>query len=112
MARALRASTVRGGPLNVFQRAFREARYLGFCAQGAREEAPGQALGLPRPGWVLERILVVASVRGTRSAAWLEGSFVYTERGWRALSVRRVEPPRPRHSNLELAPCDVESGLR
>lgn len=112
MARARTASLVRGGPVNVAQGAFREATYAGFCAQGAREEAAYRALGLVAPGWVLERILVVASSRGTRTATWLEGSFVYTDQGWRGLDVRRVEVPRPRHSDLELAPCDVESGLR
>jgi hypothetical protein len=112
MARAREASLVRGGQVNVAQGVFRGATYAGFCAQGAREEAPGKALGLVEPGWVLERILIVASARGTRSATWLEGSFVYTRQGWRGLDLRRVELPRPRHSDLELAPCDVESGLR
>jgi hypothetical protein len=90
------------------------ASYGGFCAQGAREEAAGNSLGLTRPGWVLDRILVVADLGEgrARSASWLEGAFVYTAYGWKALSFRRIEPPRRQHADLELAPCDVESGLR
>jgi hypothetical protein len=99
-------------PARVFPRDWAGASYLGFCAQGAREEGRGGALGLAQPGWVLERILVVASLGATRSAAWLEGRFLYTEQGWKTLSVTRIEQPRRHHSDLDLAPCDVEAGLR
>lgn len=97
-----------------FQRDWAFASYAGFCAQGAREEAARNSLGLTGPAWVLDRILVVADLgQGRpRSASWLEGAFVYTEHGWKALSFRRIEPPRLHHADLELAPCDVESGLR
>ena len=90
------------------------ATFAGFCAQGAREEAPRAGLGLTHAGWVLERILLVArgGAAAAGSASWVEGDFVYTDRGWRVLSLRRVETPRRQHSDLELAPCDVEAGLR
>jgi hypothetical protein len=108
------ASVERVASANVFQRDWALASYVGFCAQGAREESAGNSLGLTRSGWVLDRILVVADLgQGRpRSAAWLEGAFVFTEHGWKALSFRRIEQPRQHHADLELAPCDVESGLR
>jgi len=98
----------------VFRRDWAQARFVGFCAQGAREELAQQSLGLVSGGWVLERILVVADLGEgrPRSAAWLEGGFVYTAQGWKALNIRRIEAPRVQHADLELAPCDVESGLR
>ena len=97
---------------SVFPRDWAGASYAGFCAQGAREEPAQEALGLTQRGWVLERILVVASLGNTRSASWLEGRFVYTEQGWKLLSLSQVEQPRRQHSDLDLAPCDVEAGLR
>jgi hypothetical protein len=108
------ASVERVDSAAVFQRDWALASYAGFCAQGAREELAQSSLGLTRPGWVLDRILVVADLgQGrARSASWLEGAFVYTEHGWKALSFRRIEQPRSHHADLELAPCDVESGLR
>jgi hypothetical protein len=89
------------------------ASFVGFCAQGAREEAPRASLGLTQTGWVMARILVVARGGPTAvaSASWVEGDFVYTDQGWRVLSLRRVESPRRHHADLELAPCDVEAGL-
>lgn len=104
----------RTASLDLFRSDWRAASYAGFCVQGAREERAGASLGLTQPGWVLERILVVArtSELGPRSASWIEGDFVYTAQGWRALNVRRVEAPRRHHADLELAPCDVEAGLR
>lgn len=87
-------------------------RFAGFCAQGARNEPAHAALGLRQRGWVLERILVVASLGATRSAAWVSGRFVYTDAGWKLLSVDQIEQPRRQHSDLDLAPCDVEAGLR
>jgi hypothetical protein len=92
--------------------AWSRASYAGFCAQGAREEPPGGVLGLSAPAWSLDRLLVVADVGGGRSASWVEGRFLFTDRGWRTLSLSRVEPPRAGHSDLDLAPCDVEQGIR
>jgi hypothetical protein len=108
-----RASSIeRAASLALFRNDWRGASYAGFCAQGAREEQAHASLGLTQPGWVLERILVVARTGATSSASWLEGDFVYTAQGWKALNVRRVEAPRRQHADLELAPCDVEAGLR
>lgn len=100
--------------LGTFRSDWGDANFVGFCAQGARNEPPRAGLGLMQAGWVLDRILVVAQpeTAGPRSASWLEGDFVYTGHGWRVLSLRRVEPPRRHHADLELAPCDVEAGLR
>jgi hypothetical protein len=97
-----------------FRSDWSSASFVGFCAQGARVEPPHAGLGLTQAGWVLDRILVVArpETAGPPSASWLEGDFVYTGQGWRVLSLRRVEPPRRHHADLELAPCDVEAGLR
>jgi hypothetical protein len=107
-------SVERVGATHHFQRDWGLASYAGFCAQGAREEAAGNSLGLTRPGWVLDRILIVADLGAgrPRSASWLEGAFVYTGQGWKVLSFRRIEAPRMHHADLELAPCDVEWGLR
>jgi hypothetical protein len=111
-----RTSSIERGSssLDLFRRDWGAASYVGFCAQGAREEAAGTSLGLTQRGWVLDRILVVARTddHGLRSASWLEGEFVYTQQGWRALSFHRIETPRRHHADLELAPCDVEAGLR
>ncbi len=114
LERARLDSVARADAAQHFQRDWAAASYAGFCAQGAREEAAGQSLGLTRPGWVLDRILVVADLGAgrPRSASWLEGAFVYTGRGWKALSFQRIEAPRLHHADLELAPCDVEWGLR
>lgn len=113
----LRVLQARGRPfaedaLHSFRLAWRDARYAGFCAQGARQEPADQALGLRAPGWVLERLLVASRLGHQRSAAWVEGQFVYTEQGWKTLSLRRIDPPRFGHADLDLAPCDVEGGLR
>jgi hypothetical protein len=88
------------------------ASYAGFCAQGAREEGPGGPLGLTQNAWLMDRVLVVAELGGSRSASWVEGRFLFTDHGWRALSLIRVEHPRAGHSDLDLAPCDVEQGIR
>lgn len=108
------SSTTRGFRLEVFRSEWGAARFAGFCVQGARDEGRNAGLGLLEPGWVLDRFLVAVSVgdTGLRSAAWVEGDFVYTGEGWRALSLRRVEAPRRHHADLDLAPCDVEAGLR
>ena len=108
-----RASSMqRAASLALFRNDWHAASYAGFCAQGARDEQAHASLGLTQPGWVLERILVVARTGALSSASWLEGDFVYTAQGWKALNVRRVEAPRRQHADLELAPCDVEAGLR
>jgi hypothetical protein len=108
-----RAGRLDQGLLGSFRRDWAGASFAGFCAQGARDEASAaQDLGLSRPAWVLERLLVVADLGGLRSASWLEGRFVFTDQGWKTLSLTRIEQPRRRHADLELAPCDVESGLR
>ncbi|MFT3921342.1 MAG: hypothetical protein QM778_02285 [Myxococcales bacterium] len=88
------------------------ASYAGFCAQGAREEPAGGALGLGGAAWLLDRLLVVADLGNGRSASWVEGRFLFTDQGWRALTLSRVETPRAGHSDLDLAPCDVEQGIR
>lgn len=87
------------------------ANYVGFCAQDA-DGGNGGGAGLRQPGWVLSRVLVVADDGGGPSASWAEGTFVYTSAGFQALSLSSVEPIRPRHADLDLAPCDVERGIR
>jgi hypothetical protein len=85
-----------------------DAEYAGVCAQGARDEEEGGVLGLRAPGWTLERVLVIGTrPGGRRIAAWLEGLFVFTDAGFGALDLERVEEPRWEHSDLEIAPCDV-----
>jgi hypothetical protein len=88
------------------------ASYAGFCAQGARQEPAGGSLGLMEAAWLLDRVLVVADLGNARSASWVEGRFLFTDQGWRALTLSRVEAPRAGHSDLDLAPCDVEQGIR
>ncbi len=107
-----RAGRLDRGLLGTFRRDWAAASFAGFCAQGAREEPAARGLGLQRPAWVLDRVLVVANLGGSRSASWLEGRFVYTAQGWKTLSLTRIEQPRRNHADLELAPCDVEAGLR
>lgn len=112
--RALRAGT--GARLQVDPARFRilgSARYAGVCLQGARQEPAGGPLGLRADGWVFERVLVVGSQPGGRRvASWIEGAFLFTDAGFGALALTRVEPPRWEHSDLELASCDMEVGLR
>jgi len=93
---------VGGGPI------WQRFGYDGFCAQG---EDPGDA---PRAAdgsapWWLGRLLVVGRSGNRRAAAWLEGIFAYTDRGWKVLVLHRVEDPRVAHADLELATCDVAS---
>lgn len=92
---------------------FARARFGGVCLQGARLEPKGSRLGLLSDGWVFDRALVMGiEPGGRRLGAWVEGTFVYTPGGFVALSLSRVEVPRWEHSDLELAPCDMEVGLR
>lgn len=93
-------------------RAWQGARFAGVCAQGAQLEPAARGLGLREPAWVMKRLLIVGQVGNTRVAAWLGGAFVYTQAGFRALSLDRIETPRGNHADLELAPCDVEWGIR
>ncbi|MFW5875646.1 MAG: hypothetical protein ACOCXM_02800 [Myxococcota bacterium] len=89
------------------------AAYVGVCVQGSRLEPAGSPVGLREPGWVLDRVLVAGEKPGgSRLAAWVEGSFLYTDAGFGAISLDRVEEPRWEHSDLDLAPCDMEVGIR
>lgn len=86
-------------------------RFAGLCAQGSRLAPPGGALGLRAEAWTLQRVLVIGARDGRRRlAAWVEGDFVYSDRGFRALDIRRVEAPRWEHSDLEIATCDLRVG--
>jgi hypothetical protein len=65
-------------------------------------------LGLRRSGFVFERgLLIGREAGGGQLAGWVEGVFVLTERGFVALEIERVEPPRRDHSDLELAECEL-----
>lgn len=100
------------GPAPAERAAFAGARYTGLCVQQGRVEPAGGALGLSRPGFVFERALVVAAhPEGGRVAAWVEGEFLFSSRGFGAVTVRRVEAPRRDHSDLELAVCELAVGL-
>ncbi len=84
------------------------AEYAGICLQGARDEPAGGVLGLRGEGWVFDRALVIGTrPGGRRIAAWIEGTFLFTDAGIGALDLERVEEPRWEHSDLELAPCDL-----
>lgn len=86
--------------------------YLGVCLQDARDEPDGATLGLRAPGWVFGRVLVAARrPGGHRIALWVDGVFVFTDAGFGALDLERIEAPRPRHSDLEIAPCDMATNL-
>jgi len=92
--------------------ALRDTTYVGICLQRSSVEAPGGALGLRADAWVVERALIVAQhPRAGTLAGWVEGSFVFTSRGFGAIAIDRVEPPRPAHSDLEMASCDMAAGL-
>lgn len=91
-----------------FESLLAEAQYAGICLQGAREEDAGTVLGLRARGWVFDRALIIGRRSGGRRiAAWIEGTFVFTDAGFGALDIERVEAPRWEHSDLELAPCDM-----
>jgi hypothetical protein len=98
-------------PVDLRWTSWGRANYVGFCAQDAEGGNGGRA-GLRSPGWVLSRVLIVADDGGGPSAAWAEGTFVYTAGGFETLSISSLEPIRPRHADLDLAPCDVERGIR
>lgn len=83
------------------------AEYAGICLQGAHDESAGGVLGLRADGWLIDRALVIGRREGGRRiASWLEGPFLFTDRGFGALDLERVERPRWEHSDLEIAPCD------
>lgn len=84
------------------------AAYAGVCLQGARSEEAGGVLGLEEDGWVFDRLLLIGRRQdGQRLAAWIEGLFLYSDAGFFALDLERVEEPRWEHSDLEIAPCDL-----
>jgi hypothetical protein len=86
----------------------RRAEYAGVCIQGARNEPTGTVLGLRRPGWVFDRALVIGlRPGGQRVASWVEGTFLYSDEGFHALDLERVEEPRWEHTELEIATCDL-----
>lgn len=107
-ARRLGAGTRIGGVSADLPAMLRSAEYAGICVQGAREEPAGGVLGLRENGWVFDRALVIGRrPGGRRIASWLEGTFLFTDAGFGALEIERVEAPRWEHSDLELAPCDL-----
>lgn len=94
-------------------RALEGARYLGVCLQDARDEPASGPLGLRSEGWTFRRVLVAAERPGGRRVAlWVDGVFLFTDAGFGALDLERVESPRPEHSDLEIAPCDMATHLR
>jgi hypothetical protein len=93
--------------------AFEGTEFMGLCLQGARLEVAAGPHGLRAPAFVFERALVAAKMSsGRRVAAWVEGVFVETEGGFVALDLHSVEDPRWEHTDLEIAPCDMEVGIR
>lgn len=89
------------------------ASYVGVCAQDSRDEPGGSALGLVRRTWVVSRALVAGRIGGgsRRIALWVDGTFVATTAGFRAVDLERIETPRWEHSDLEILACDVSEGL-
>lgn len=84
------------------------AAYAGVCVQGARLERAGGALGLRAAAWAFDRALIIGRrAEGQRVASWIEGPFLFSDAGFGALDLERVEAPRWEHSDLELAECDV-----
>lgn len=93
-------------------RALEGTRYLGVCLQDARDEPAAGPLGLRADGWTFRRVLVAAQrPGGRRIALWVDGIFLFTDAGFGALDLERVESPRPEHSDLEIAPCDMATRL-
>ena len=91
---------------------FRNAHYVGLCVQGSRREPAFGPLGLLEDGWVFDRALVVAEdPRAGHIASWVEGNFTFTNNGFSAITIERVESPRQEHSDLEIGSCDVRAGF-
>jgi hypothetical protein len=84
-----------------------------ICVQGTRIAEPGDVqFGNQDRAWVFERALISGEQPGGRKvAAWVEGTFVFTDAGFGAIDLSRVEAPRWEHSDLELATCDVRVSL-
>ena len=92
--------------------ALRGTSYVGVCVQRSSAEVRGGSLGLQADAWVVERVLLVAQhPRAGRLAGWVEGTFVFTSRGFGAIAIDSIEAPRVNHSDLELASCEMASGL-
>jgi len=89
----------------------RDAAFDGACFQALRDEPAGTVVGLLRPGWMFERVLLVGREPTGRVALWLEGEFVWTESGFGAIAIHSAEAPRRGHSDLELSVCDVDLGV-
>jgi hypothetical protein len=85
-------------------------RYAELCVQQGRLESAQGALGLRSPGFVFERALIVGRDPGGGAlGAWVEGVFLYTDTGFAALAIERIEAPRPDHADLELAVCELRA---
>lgn len=106
------AARLRGSASRVPE-AIDSAEYLGICAQDSREEPAGTSLGLRSRAWVVSRALVAGRIGGgsRRIALWVDGAFVATSRGFRAIDLERIETPRWEHSDLEILACDISEGL-
>lgn len=105
------ATSMRAGAQPAVAQGLARTEYLGVCLQYARDD--DDALGLESPGWTFRRVLLAARLPGgRRTALWVDGMFVFTDSGFGALDLERVEAPRWEHSDLELAPCDMATTLR
>lgn len=92
--------------------ALAETRFGGLCLQASRVEPASSVVGLRSRGWVVDRALLMAlQPGGRRLGAWIEGTFLYTDAGFGAVDLSRVEAPRWEHSDLEILPCDMEVGI-
>jgi hypothetical protein len=107
------ALSARLGAVHSIPEQLEGASYLGVCAQDARDEAAGGALGLLEPSWVIGRVLVAGRIAGgsRRIAMWVDGPFVFDGERFVAIDIGGVEAPRWEHSDLELGACDVSEGL-
>lgn len=93
--------------------AFADTVYAGICLQGLRRSPADGPVGLRQEAWVFDRALIVAvQPSGQRVASWLEGVFVQSGDRFVAIDLHRVEDPRWEHSDLEIAHCDVQIGMR
>lgn len=112
-ASVLRLNLGRGLHLPEISRTLLErAPYRGACLQDVRHERAREITGLRAPGWVVRRVLIVGQdSTGGHVAAWVEGTFVFTDGGFRAVLIERVETPRRDHADLQIATCDLRAGL-